>query len=239
MTKRTIRLQKYMALCGVASRRNSEELILTGAVQVNGQTIRTLGTKVSSDDVITLKGERISLEEEKRYVLYYKPMGEVTTVSDPKGRDTVMDHFIDYPVRLYPVGRLDYDSEGLLILTNDGDLTQRLTHPSHEVSKTYIVRLSMEVTPKEVAMLAGGVYIDGRKTAPAKVRVLRKDAFSTDLLISIHEGRNRQIRKMAEAVGHSVVRLKRVGYGPLSLKNMVRGTWRELTEEEVQALKNL
>ncbi len=239
MKETSIRLQKYIALCGAASRRKAEELILSGAVQVNGQTVRTLGTKVSLNDVVALHGEQLFFENEKRYVLYYKPVGEVTTVSDPKGRDTVLDHFTDYPVRLYPVGRLDYDSEGLLILTNDGDLTQRLTHPSHEVSKTYIARLSMQVSPQSVAMLASGVYIDGRKTAPAKVRILREDAFSTDILITIHEGRNRQIRKMAEAVGHKVLRLKRVGYGPLSLENMKRGTWRELTQEEVRQLKEL
>ena len=135
-----MRLQKYLALCGVASRRHAEEMIAQGMVQVNGQTIREMGVQVEDGDIVCVHGERVQPETEKRYVLYHKPMGEVTTVSDPKGRDTVMDHFRDYPVRLYPIGRLDYDSEGLLLLTNDGDLAARLTHPSHEVDKTYLAR---------------------------------------------------------------------------------------------------
>ncbi len=157
-------------------------------------------------------------------------------MSDPEGRPTVMDHFKDFPVRLYPVGRLDFDSEGLLLLTNDGDLTRRLTHPSFEVDKRYIARVSNRVSEEGLRMLRGGVVIDGRKTAPAKVSVLRQDTFSTDILITIHEGRNRQIRKMVEAIGHQVVRLKRVQYGPVTLGNMKRGEWRDLTEAELKAL---
>lgn len=232
-----MRLQKYLADCGVASRRQAEELIARGLVQVNGQTVTEMGIQVGPEDAVTYRGKRVEPEGEKRYVLYYKPIGEVTTVSDPQGRPTVMDHFRDFPVRLYPVGRLDFDSEGLLLLTNDGELTRRLTHPSSRVDKRYIARISNRISDEGLRLLRGGVLVDGRKTSPAKVSVLRLDPFSTDLLITIHEGRNRQIRKMVEAVGHEVVRLKRVQYGPITLGNMRRGEWRELSDEELQALK--
>ena len=231
-----MRLQKYLAACGVASRRQAEEFIAQGLVQVNGQTITEMGVRVAPGDKVTFRGKAVRPEEEKRYILYYKPIGEVTTVSDPEGRPTAMDHFKDFPVRLCPVGRLDFDSEGLLLLTNDGDLTRRLTHPSFEVDKRYIARVSNRVSEEGLRMLRGGVVIDGRKTAPAKVSMLRQDTFSTDILITIHEGRNRQIRKMVEAIGHQVVRLKRVQYGPVTLGNMKRGEWRDLTEGELKAL---
>lgn len=232
-----MRLQKYLASCGVASRRAAETMIRDGLVQLNGQTVREMGILVAPGDEVRVRGELVRPEEERRYVLYYKPMGEVSTVSDPEGRPTAMDHFRDFPVRIYPVGRLDYDSEGLLLLTNDGELTRRLTHPSFEVTKAYIARVSNQVGEEALRRLRGGIPLDGRMTSRAGVRVLRQDPFSTDLLIRIHEGRNRQIRRMVEAVGHQVVRLKRVGYGPLSLGDMQRGSWRELTPEELEALK--
>ena len=231
-----MRLQKYLASCGVASRRKAEEMIAQGLVSVNGQVVREMGVLVAPGDEVMVEGRRVVPEEEKRYILYYKPVGEVTTVSDPRGRPTVMDHFRDYPVRVYQDGRLDFDSEGLLILTNDGELTQRLTHPSHEVEKRYIARVSNQLSEESLYRLRNGVMIDDRKTAPAKVSVLRKDPFSTDILISIHEGRNRQIRRMVEAVGHEVVRLKRVQYGKLTLGDLERGQWRELTMDEVALL---
>ena len=232
-----MRLQKYLASCGVASRRRAEEMIAEGLVQVNGQTVREMGVQVGEDDVVAVKGEIIRPETRKHYLLYYKPVGEVVTAEDPEGRPTVLDHFRDYPVRVYPVGRLDFDSEGLLLLTNDGELTHRLTHPSHEVEKRYIARFSNQVSEDSLMRLRRGVFIEGRRTAPAKVSVLKRDAFSTDLLITIHEGRNRQIRHMAEAVGHQVVRLKRVQYGGVTLGSLNRGEWRELTEEEVKTLQ--
>jgi len=232
-----MRLQKYLAACGVASRRRAEEMIQAGLVQVNGVTVREMGVQVGEGDVVAVEGRPVALETDKRYVLYYKPVGEVTTVSDPEGRPTVLDHFRDFPVRLYPVGRLDFDSEGLLLLTNDGELTNRLTHPRHEVEKRYIARVSNQVGAAELARLRAGVMLDGRKTAPAKVSVLREDPFSTDLLITLHEGRNRQIRRMVEAVGHQVVRLKRVQYGTVTLGNLQRGQWRELSPEEVASLR--
>jgi len=232
-----MRLQKYLAACGVASRRRAEEMIQAGLVQVNGVTVREMGVQVGEGDVVAVEGRPVALETDKRYVLYYKPVGEVTTVSDPEGRPTVLDHFRDFPVRLYPVGRLDFDSEGLLLLTNDGELTNRLTHPRHEVEKRYIARVSNQVGAAELARLRAGVMLEGRKTAPAKVSVLREDPFSTDLLITLHEGRNRQIRRMVEAVGHQVVRLKRVQYGAVTLGNLQRGQWRELSPEEVASLR--
>ena len=231
-----MRLQKYLASCGVASRRRAEEMIAQGLVTVNGVTVQEMGIQVGESDEVAVEGRVVKPEGDKRYILYYKPVGEVTTVSDPEGRPTVLDHFRDYPVRLYPVGRLDFDSEGLLILTNDGEMTQRLTHPSHEVEKRYIARVSNELGAKELHLLRYGVLLDGQKTAPAKVSVLRKDAFSTDILISIREGRNRQIRRMVEAVGHEVVRLKRVQYGSLALGTLEGGQWRELTPQDVEAL---
>ena len=167
-------------------------------------------------------------------------MGEVTTVSDEKGRDTVMDHFRDFPVRIYPIGRLDYDSEGLLLLTNDGDLAARLTHPSHEVDKTYLARVTTHLTAEELHKLRSGVVLeDGFRTSPAKVRVIREDAFASQVLVTIHEGHNRQVRRMMEAVGHKVLLLRRVRFGPIDLKGVEKGTWRDLTAEEIAALKAL
>ena len=232
-----MRLQKYLALSGVAINLKKKEKIGEAVVQVNGITVREMGVQVEESDVVAVRGQVVRPEEEKRYILYYKPVGEVTTVSDPEGRPTVMDHFRDFPVRLYPVGRLDFDSEGLLILTNDGDLAAYLTHPSHEVEKSYIARVSLEMTQEELRRLRDGVVLDGQKTSPAKARILRQDAFSTDILVTIHEGRNRQIRRMVEKVNHQVVRLKRVKYGAVELGDLQRGEWRDLTEEEVAALK--
>lgn len=167
-------------------------------------------------------------------------MGEVTTVSDPEGRATVMDKFHDYPVRLYPVGRLDYDSEGLILLTNDGEMMQHLLHPSHEVEKQYLVKVSNRVEEEQLRKLAAGVQLDdGRMTSPAKVRLIRYEAFSSVVLVTIHEGRNRQVRRMFEAVGHQVVALRRVGFGPIYLNDLPRGQWRSLTEIEIRKLKEL
>lgn len=158
-----MRLQKYMAMCGVAARRKCEEIIASGRVAVNGETITQMGTQVEEGDVVTLDGQVITPEEEKRYILYHKPAGEVTTVSDDKGRETVMDRFADFPVRLYPVGRLDYDSEGLLLLTNDGELAQRLTHPSCEVDKVYLARVTGNPSNEALDKLRRGVYMEGRR----------------------------------------------------------------------------
>ena len=235
-----MRLQKYLAMSGVASRRASEKLIAEGHVAVNGVTITEMGVQVSEVDRVTVDGVQVHLEEEKHYLAYYKPMGEVTTVSDPEGRATVMDKFREYPVRLYPVGRLDYDSEGLLLLTNDGEMMQHLLHPSHEVEKQYLVKVSNRVSPEALHQLATGVQLDdGRMTSPAKVRLIRYETFDSVVLISIHEGRYRQVRRMFQAVGHEVVSLRRVGFGPIYLNDLPRGTWRHLTDVEVRKLKEL
>lgn len=232
-----MRLQKYLAMSGVASRRNSEKLIAEGHVTVNGRVITEMGVQVEENDHVAVDGNLCRLQEEKHYLAYYKPIGEVTTVSDPEGRPTVMDKFADYPVRLFPVGRLDFDSEGLLLLTNDGELMNGLLHPSREVDKTYWVKVSNEVKPDEVYRLSKGVKLDdGRMTSPAKIRLLRVEAFDSVLLVTIHEGRNRQVRRMFDAVGHQVVQLKRTGFAGIMLHDLPRGQWRRLTDVEVDKL---
>jgi 23S rRNA pseudouridine2605 synthase len=212
-------------------------MITQGLVQINGITVREMGLKVEEGDEVRVRGDIVTPQAEKRYVLYYKPIGEVTTSSDPEGRPTVLDRFRDFPVRLYPVGRLDFDSEGLLLLTNDGDLTARLTHPSGEVNKSYIARVSLQLTDEELNRLRFGVMIDGRKTAKAGAKILKQESLFTDVLITIHEGRNRQIRRMVEALGHQVIRLKRVKYGPVELGALARGEWRDLSAQEISDLR--
>lgn len=234
-----MRLQKYLASCGVASRRTAEKLIADGRVSVDGQVITEMGVQVEIGQDIRVDGKLVTPEPEKRYIMYHKPAGEVTTASDPEGRATVLDKFRDFPVRLYPIGRLDYDSEGLLLLTNDGDLTERMLHPSHEVEKVYLARVSNEFTPAEARRLENGVMVDGRKTARAKVKILGFKNLYTDILVTIHEGRNRQVRKMVAEVGHEVVMLRRIRFGPLKLGELPRGMWRELTSEELSELNKL
>ena len=236
-----MRLQKYMAMCGVAARRKCEEIIGAGRVSVNGQIITEMGTQVEEGDEVRVDGVLIRPEEEKRYVLYHKPAGEVTTVSDEKGRETVMDRFRDFPVRLYPVGRLDYDSEGLLLLTNDGELAQRLTHPSCEVDKVYLARVTGNPSNEAIDRLRRGVFMEGdqRKTYPADVRVVRDESLFSDIVVTIHEGRNRQVRRMFDAVGHKVLLLRRIRFGAVELGSLRRGEWRELTQEEIDALHRL
>ena len=235
-----MRLQKYLALSGIASRRAAEKMIAEGRVAVNHRVVTEMGCQVDETaDLVEVDGVPAAIQEEKHYLAYYKPLGEVTTVSDPEGRATVMDKFRDYPVRLYPVGRLDYDSEGLLLLTNDGDMMNHVLHPSREVSKVYLTKVSNQVTDEEIAALRRGVMVEDRLTSPASVRLIRREAFDTVLLISIHEGRNRQVRKMVAAIGHQVVSLKRVEFGPVSLGDLPCGRWRRLTEAEIRALHRL
>ena len=235
-----MRLQKFLALSGVASRRASEKLIAEGHVMVNGRRITEMGVQIDENrDRITVNGKPIHMETEKHYLAYNKPMGEVTTASDPEGRSTVMDKFHDYPVRLYPVGRLDYDSEGLILLTNDGDMMQHLLHPSHEVPKKYLCKVSNKVTDEEIRHLRAGVDLDGRLTSPADIHLVRYEAFASIVLVTIHEGRNRQVRRMFEAIGHEVVALKRIGFGPILLEDLPRGQWRRLTPAEIHTLKEL
>ena len=231
-----MRLQKYLAQCGVASRRHAEEMITAGLISVNGQVVTQLGTQVNEGDEVRVNGETVKQEAVKKYVIYHKPAGEVTTVSDPEGRTTVLDHFKDYPVRLFPVGRLDYDSEGLLLLTNDGDLAEKMMHPSNEVDKAYLARVAGEITMDDIRALRAGIVLDYRRTSPAKVRVVKLEPDATSVLATIHEGRNRQVRRMFESVGRTVIALRRVKFGPLELGDLKRGQWRELSDEEIRNL---
>ena len=234
-----MRLQKYLAGCGVASRRAAEKLIADGHVRVNGEIVTQMGILVSDGDAVQVDGNLVTPEKEKHYIMYHKPAGEVTTVSDPEGRATVLDKFKDYPVRLFPVGRLDYDSEGLILLTNDGDLAEQMLHPSREIEKVYLARVSNQVSPESAMRMERGVMVDGRLTSRAKARILSVQPLFTDMMITIHEGRNRQVRKMVEAIGHEVVQLRRVRFGPLRLDDLPRGQWRPLTYSEIDALKRL
>jgi 23S rRNA pseudouridine2605 synthase len=238
------RLQKILSTAGVASRRLSEELILQGRVSVNGKTVTELGTKADpSVDEIKVDGRRIKTEQRKRYVLLNKPRGYITSRSDPEGRPTVMELVRGVKEYIYPVGRLDYDSEGLLLLTNDGELAARLTHPRHEVEKVYEARVKGVPDERTLERLARGVPLEGRRTAPARIRAsepfVKGSGEQTIVEISIHEGRQRQVRKMFDAVGHPVVRLKRVRIGPLTDPEMPSGHWRELTPREIAALRRV
>jgi len=233
-----MRLQKYMALCGVASRRAAEDMITAGKVCVNGKTVTELGTKIDAEtDAVTVNGKAIIPPQKNVYVMLNKPKGYVTTAKDNFNRKTVLDLIPEELGRVFPVGRLDYDSEGLLLLTNDGDLTYRLTHPSHEITKSYLVLVAGVPSEEALTALRLGVIIDGRKTMPAKAELKRTEAEKSVLRITISEGRNRQVRKMCASVGHEVLRLRRVAEGPLSLGDLKSGAWRYLTEKEIMALR--
>ena len=238
----TERLQKILSAAGVASRRLSEELIVQGRVSVNGKTVTELGTKADpSVDEIKVDGRRIKVEQRRRYILLNKPRGYITTRSDPQNRPTVMDLMKGVREYVYPVGRLDYDTEGLLILTNDGDLAARLTHPRHEVEKVYEARVKGVPDEHTLERLAKGVTIEGRRTSPARLRAsepfVKGTGEQTVIEITIHEGRQRQVRQMFDSVGHPVVRLKRVRIGPIEDPQIPLGHWRELTPQEVLRLQ--
>lgn len=233
------RLQKVMARAGVASRRHSEELIQAGRVTVNGRVVMELGTKVvAGKDVIEVDGRPLGRPENLVYILLNKPKGYVTTLFDPQGRPKVTDLLeAEVAERVYPVGRLDYDTEGLLVLTNDGDLANRLMHPARQVKKTYIAKVRGVPGPAKLRALEEGVELDDGVTAPAEVKMMEVRApNSATVSLRIHEGRNRQVRRMFEAVGHEVIHLKRTTLGPLSLKDLPVGQWRHLTPEEVADL---
>ncbi len=233
------RLQKFMAEAGVASRRACEELIRQGRVTVNGETA-SLGRSVEPEqDRVELDGKPVQKEQRRTVILLYKPRGVVSTSSDPEGRRTVQDYFREIPERLYNVGRLDLNSEGLLLMTNDGALANRLTHPRYGVEKTYYAVCDGRLTASEAARLTNGVELEDGMTAPARVDAVRTtQRGDTSFLITIHEGRNRQIRRMLEAVGHRTLRLKRERFGPLSLGTLAPGEWRKLSDEEIKKLEN-
>ncbi|GAX91837.1 pseudouridine synthase [Effusibacillus lacus] len=229
------RLQKVLAQAGVASRRKCEELIVSGRVTVNGLVIRELGTKVDPElDRIELDGKPIE-QEPLVYILLNKPIGVVTTASDPEGRKTVIE-IVQVKERVFPVGRLDMNTSGLLLLTNDGELANGLMHPRHEVDKKYIAEVKGSISEEALAKLANGILLEDGLTAPAKVKLLKRTAFLSKLEITIHEGRNRQVRRMCEAVGHPVQKLKRVQVAFLTLGGLPPGGWRYLTDFEVKRL---
>ncbi len=229
-----------MAQAGVASRRQSEELIAKGLVKVNGQTVSTPGLKIDPlSDRVEVNGQVLTKPEDLVYILLYKPVGCVSTVSDPQGRPKVTDFLHDISQRVYPVGRLDYDSEGLLLLTNDGELTYALTHPSHEVPKTYLAWVSGVPGPDKLKALARGVELDDGPTAPASVALVGTQNGEGILKITIHEGRNRQVRRMCEHTGHQVQHLRRESIGPLHLGQMKPGQFRHLNPGELRQLKKI
>lgn len=235
-----VRLQKFLAEAEIASRRKAEEYILDGRVKVNGVVVAELGTKVDEEkDIVEFDNEIVKKNEKNVYIMLHKPEGCVTTAKDQFDRKTVLEYLENVKERVYPVGRLDYDTSGLLILTNDGDLTYRLTHPKHNVEKTYIAKVKAVPTKEEMQKFEKGLYIDGHKTAPAKIFVAKNEGGLVSLKIIIHEGRNRQVRKMCEAINHPVIHLKRIATGKLFLGELKKGEYRYLTNEEIKYLKSL
>ncbi len=236
MTDGKVRLQKYLAECGVASRRKSEELIEQGSVRVNGQ-VASIGDKINpKKDTVTVKGKKIVKSKTHTYVMLHKPRGFITTMSDERDRKCVAELIKDVPGRVYPIGRLDKDSEGMLLFTNDGEFANALTHPTRHVPKTYRVTVKSDVSQDQITSLTTGIVIDDRMTAPAEVRVITREPGRTVLEIILYEGRNRQIRKMCDEIGLEVARLKRTAVGSIKLGMLKQGDWRELTEDEVRRL---
>ena len=234
----TVKLQKYFSDCGIMSRRAAEEEIKKGRVTVNG-VVADLGLRIDPEcDEVVYKGKKVALPEcERTYILLNKPRGTVTTLSDEKGRPTVISLLSGLSVRVYPVGRLDFDSDGLLLLTNDGDLTNRLTHPRHQIPKIYHVTVKGGVSDAQLAMLSSPLVIDGYKILPVAVEIIKKEPSSTQLKMTLYEGRNRQIRKMCALCDLSVLTLTRVAIGKITIGNLSQGKWRYLTQAEVEYLK--
>lgn len=236
MTDEKIRLQKYLSQCAVASRRKAEELILEGKVKVNGKPAG-LGDKVNpKKDTVTVSGKKIVSSKKMYYILLHKPRGFITTMEDEMGRKCVAQLVKDVGARVYPVGRLDRDSEGMLIMTNDGEFANHMTHPSKHIPKTYRVTVRPDVKEDQLVAFQTGMEIDGRMTAPAEARIIEKQENRVVLEIILYEGRNRQIRKMCEALGLEVARLKRTSIGSIKLGMLPQGKWRELTDDEVHKL---
>ena len=226
-----IRINKYIASCGVCSRRSAEEIILAGRVRINGQVVTELGTKVNSGDVVEVDDKKISLEQEKVYIMLNKPRGYITTSKEQFGRPSVLE-LLDVSQRVFAVGRLDMDSEGLLLLTNDGEFTNKIIHPTKHISKTYEVVLKKEIADENIEKLKQGVDIGGYITRPAIVEKVD----NKNIIITIHEGKNRQVRKMCEAVGNKVVNLKRVAIGDLELGELKTGKYKYLTESDINEI---
>lgn len=235
-----MRLNKFMATCGVASRRSCDEIIEEGRVRVNAVVVKKLGGQVDPDkDLVAVDGKAIRIKGSFEYYMLYKPCGYITSVSDPQGRKTVLDLLPNTGKRLFPIGRLDYNTSGLLLVSNDGDLTQKLTHPSFEFGKTYVAVVSGDITENDLVKLRTGVDIGGFTTSNATASVLRKFDGKSEVKLTIHEGKNRQVRRMFEALGKKVKSLKRISIGKLTLGNLQTGQCRKLTEEEIKYLKEM
>jgi len=236
-----VRLNKYLAQAGAASRRRADVLISQGRVAVNGAVVEDLGTKIDSGrDRVTVDGKPVRMRRpEPVYLMLNKPPGYLVTLDDPFGRRAVRDLIAGLPPGVFPVGRLDKESEGLLLLTNDGEMAYRLTHPRFEVVKRYIVRIRGEMTPADAARLGRGVSIEGGKTSPARVTVFERSPKTSILQVEIHEGRKREVRRMLTALGHDVLELKRVSFAGLSLSHLPAGRWRFLTAREIERLRRL
>lgn len=237
-----MRINKYIASCGIASRRKAEELILENRVKVNGKIINELSFQINEDkDKVEVDGKLIGLEEKLVYIMLNKPEGYVTTVKDQFDRKSVIDLVKDVGARVYPIGRLDYETSGLLLLTNDGDLTYKLTHPKHEVDKTYIATVKGIPTQSEITNFEKGLYIEDYKTAPAKIKIVKTNIEKNYAVceIKIHEGRNRQVRKMCKEINHPVMNLRRKAMGKIVLKDVEVGKYRYLTNDEINYLKKL
>ncbi len=236
MTDGIVRLQKFLAESGVASRRKSEELIESGKVKVNGH-IASIGDKINpKKDTVTVSGKKIVKQKDNTYIMLHKPRGFITTMSDEMDRKCVAELIKDVKCRVFPVGRLDRDSEGMLLFTNDGEFANALTHPTRHVAKTYRVTVRPSISEEQITALTEGIIIEDRKTAPAEVHIVTKEENRVVLEIILYEGRNRQIRKMCEEVGLEVARLKRTAIGSIKLGMLKQGSWRHLTDDEVRKL---
>ena len=232
-----MRLNKYIASCGAASRRGADALVEAGRVSVNGVVAQSHGIDIDEEtDAVCVDGVKLKLEQKKIYIMLNKPAGILCTCHDDRGRETVLDLVKDVDERLFPVGRLDYNTEGLLLMTNDGDFAYQCTHPRHEQNKTYYARVRGQLTDAGIKKLEHGIELDGRLTSKAKITVLERSENEASLNITIHEGRNRQVRNMFEAIGCFVTFLKRTSIGSLGLGNLKTGQWKHLTEKDFSLL---
>lgn len=235
-----IRLNKFLSQAGVASRREADRLIAEGRIGVNNEVVQTLGAKIDNEkDIITIDGKRIKTKDEFQYLVLNKPPGYLVTLKDPLQRPTILDLLPNLKSRVFPVGRLDFDSEGLLLLTNDGELAHRLLHPRFGIKKVYLVNVKNVPERSRLQILEKGIRIDGKKTAPVKVKLLKSGSKSALIRIELTEGRKREVKRMFESIGHPVRRLKRIQFAELNLKNLKRGCWRHLTPNEISNLKRL
>lgn len=235
-----IRLNKFLSLAGAASRREADRMIAEGRVRVNKQIVDELGHKIDDErDVVYVDGKKVQHEERPLYLLLNKPAGYLVTLKDPFKRRTIRDLLPASMGRVFPVGRLDLDSQGLLLLTNDGEMAYRLSHPRFKVKKVYVAKVQGEPNEEALSRLERGVYLEGKRTAPAKVNLLAHNPKSSILRIEIHEGRKREVRKMCQAVGHNVLELKRIGFAGLELKKLKTGEWRPLEPRELRKLREL